>query len=164
MDVVQPWPATRPHNTDSARRSWGNTRTTPLLTPWVPSVDPVHERTSHSLVPRDNRACDLAARLEGRAGCAYAGGATGAHAEQGRAPSLCASRSKVGGASPRPTSVVTVQRAAQGRSALLDDTHNPRARPGIGAQSSNSARARLAATCRKPLIWKTQPPSRRDKA
>jgi len=110
------------------------------------------------------RACDLSARLEGRAGCAYAGGATGAHAEQGRAPSLCASRSKVGGASPRPPSVVTVQRAAQGRSALLDDTHNPRARPGIGAQSSKSVRARLAATCRKPLIWKTQPPSRRDKA
>jgi len=48
------------------------------------------------------RPCDLAARLEGRAGCAYAGGATGAHAEQGRAPSLCASRSKVAGASPRP--------------------------------------------------------------
>ena len=45
---------------------------------------------------------DLAARLEGRGGCAYAGGATGAHAEQGRAPSLCASRSKVGGASPGP--------------------------------------------------------------
>ena len=39
--------------------------------------------------------------MEGRAGCAYAGGATGAHAEQGRAPSLCASRSKVAGASPR---------------------------------------------------------------
>ena len=54
-----------------------------------------------------------------------------------------------------PPSVVTVQRVAQGRSALLDDTRDPRARPGIGAQSSKSARARLAATCRKPLIWKT---------
>ena len=26
-----------------------STRTTPLSTPWLPSVDPVHERTSHSL-------------------------------------------------------------------------------------------------------------------
>ena len=87
----------------------------------TPCTSGPHTRWSR----RQSKARELAATLEGREGGPTTGGATGAHAEQGRAPSLCASRSNVGGASPGPTSVVTVQHGAQGRSALLDQHARP---------------------------------------